>query len=431
MATNIPGDYRLTIGQRFFAHRFEMWPNSSRPNQRLYRLVDNFKYSAFVTAMQYTIDSHPGLRIRLFRDKEEWRQFFPEQKANVSGDVLDGSKPEQCLTYGKKVILEEAYRPMDLKYENPVRVKVLNVNGQYWLSICADHMAIDEVAFNLLERELLIAYQNVINDVALADLSQDVYVKYLLKEENRKPSEERNLHYWQEQLKEAPMLIDAAKSGMVPAGYYIYQLKGEQYEHLLEFCKRSKFSLFNVLTAVQLMLMAEKSGNYDLVISFVIANRFTPEEQNLIINLVMLLHVRFVFDPNESLMDFLLRVKETSLTALIHRNYDYASLYRVMAAEAREKGCFPNLGRECNLIVDEEPMQFPNDLFLERMEEKSKGNYQTMKASFSIYAEQTPQKLEVKVTWDCEAWGISNDEMRERFPHVIQQFMNQTVEVIH
>jgi len=424
METTIPGDFRLTIGQRFFAHRFEMWPNSSRPNQRMYRLNDDFNYGAFVKAVQHTIDSHAGLRIRLFREKDEWRQYFPNQKANVVGEVLNGPKPDQCLSYAKKVIIEEAYRPLDLKYECPIKAKVINVNEQYWLSLCGDHMAIDEIGFNLLEKEIEKAYRIIVSEKILPEVSQEPYINYLKKEETRKATEERNLIYWQEQLKGAPMLIDTFNNGHVHANYYVYELTGEHYSILLDFCKRSKFSLFNILTAAHLLVMAESGKKSDLTLSFVIANRFNPEEQNLIINLVMLLHVRFFVKQDEPLAELLTRVRETSIAALIHRNYDYASLYRIMAAEARQNGCFPNLGRECNLIVDDDPLQFPNSLFMERMEEKPKGNFQTMKTGFSIYAQQTPKKLSVNVTWDPSTWAITNEEMAVRFPLLINQFMD-------
>jgi hypothetical protein len=418
-------DYRLTCGQRFFAHRLETWPRSSLPNQRVYRFSDSFNYALFKEAFRYVIGNHPGLRLRIFREKEEWRQFFPSGAGAVDGVVVNGSDPQACHTEAMRMIAEHKAKTIDVKFQDPVKAKVIKVNQEYLLSICIDHIAADETTFLLLEKALIQAYQTLLSDGTLHQVDSTALKQYLSAEESKKKKEEANLTFWKEMLWDAPSIVTPSKGSMLPAEKHVYTLEGDAFLHLRETCRIHQCSLFNILTAIQATVMMESGGVNDVVITMVISNRFTPEEQDLLLNMVMLLPVRFRTPVLENPSAFLEGVRDQTLEAFMHRHYDYPSLYRILDAEARKRGTHPRLPVECNLIVDEDPVNFPNRLFKSRRPDEINKETQTTSGGFLVYGFQAKNSVKAHFIWDKETWKISSEEMGTYIPELIKRFIER------
>ncbi len=421
--------YGLTCGQRWLLKLLETAPELARPVQRIYRLSKDFDSSAFLEALQGTVASHPALRLQLVQTNNGWMQCFPDQEVNVSGEEVRGRTPEMRAAYAAMLIAEEAKTTLDLRVEPPVKVKIVKVDGDYLLSLCVDHLAADEIAFDLFEQELLLSYQQLVSGSSVSKTVSESFYTYLSKEIAQQDTEPANLLYWQQQLKDVPLNKDSHDEiSWVPASVFNYQLTGASLQSLLNFCQKHKCSLFNVVIAFQVLLLAEVSGSDDVVLNIPVSNRARANERSIIANLSMLLHVRFSIKTNEPLHQFVLRVRDQVLTAMAHRQYNYSSLSRFMTAEAERKGFNIEWLQGCNFVVDNGPLTFPNILFEERMDNIPGRFYDVPRSSFTVAARQTKSALNIGIEWDSIVWPVSTEEMEAKFLLAVQKFSGMDVE---
>jgi len=405
-------------GQRSLVMRFERAPHLARPLQRIYRLNSNFDYTAFLQAIEHTVASNPALRLQLFRNNSGWRQRFPDQPVNISEVKVKGIGRLFRSIYANLLIAEEGKSPLDLQREPPVKVKIIKVNGEYLLSLCVDHIAVDGISYDRFEWELLDSYQKVINGLPMSGKPTEPFFKYLLKEVTQKKQnmEALNLLFWEQHLKGATLGISSkAKKSSVKGNRLNYQITGQPYIDLLKFCRAHRCTLFNVIEACHLLLLNEIGNLKDNVLSIPISNRIGANEQSLIGNLFIPLYVRFSLTPNEPIPKFLIRIRDITLNAMIRRQFDYGSLMRFLSAEAKRRGTNINLTRECNLIVNKEPLLYPNDLFAERLDNLPVQSIKVNQASFNFFVRQNQNKLSINILWDATMWPISIDDMASKF----------------
>jgi hypothetical protein len=325
--------------------------------------------------------------------------------------------------YGNLLISEEAKKTFDLRSESPVKAKVLKINKNYLLSLCVDHIAADGISFDLFERELLCSYQKVLNGLPLSGSPDKGFFKFISKEIKQQKDEDNNLLYWKQQLGSAPISIKVdpgIKFTPVIANVFRFQFSGEPFLELLDFCKTFKYSTFNIIVACHLLLLAEAGASEEIVLSIPFSNRILAEEQCIIGNVFVPLHVRFSLIRNEPTSKFMLRIKETLLNAMFHRQYHYPSLSHFLFQETKKTNTRLNLTRECNLIVENEP-RFPNTLFAQQI---IHDRVKTHKTSFHVFGRQSDSMVSITITWDGTTWPISENDMVKKFQKVIRKIYN-------
>jgi hypothetical protein len=416
--------FNLSCGQRWLLHLLEQVPDLARPVQRIYRLDNNFNSALFLEALRCTVASHPALRLQLVRENNGWKQRFPDQDVNVSGDDLQGRMPEMRAAYAGMLIAEEGKRPMDLQKDSPVKARIIKVNGDCLLSLCVDHLAADEIAFDLFERTLLLSYQQLNNGSTISLAVPETFFNYLAKETARQAMEENNLLYWQRQLKDTSMPGDVEeKISWAPASVVEYQVTDESFQGLLHFCRLYKCSLFNLVVACELWLLADIGKINDIVLNIPVSNRVRADERSVIANLSMLLHLRFIVTREESVPQFVIRVRDQILSAMAHRQYDYASLSGFIVAEAKQNGVNTSWLCGCNFITDHSPTVFPNVLFAERLDNIPGRSYDIPRTSFSVTARQTESMLSIGIDWDAGTWPVTVDQMQVKFLEILHRFL--------
>jgi hypothetical protein len=415
-------DFCLTCGQRWLVHRFATAPDFSRPIQRVYRLSKDFNFSTFSETVRHVITFNPSLRLQLVQNKNGWVQHFPDRGAITSEVKVKGITRLFRSIYAGLLIAEEAKAVMDLRNDPPVKAKIVKVNGEHLLSLCVDHIAADGISFDLFERELLKTYEQLINNSTLPQPSSESFIKYLLKEHAQERAQHDNLVYWKQCLKGAPIRTDISiKMFQAPAAEFNYQLTGEVFQFLQTFCQMNSCSVLTVIIACQLLLLSDSGKLNDIVISIPFSNRVQEEDQSIIGNLFVPLHVRFSIIPHEQISQFMSRVKYQILNAILHRQYDYPSLSQFIQEESIRLGANTNLLISCNLIVDDDPTIFPNALFSERLNHQSRVPYKIHRTSFNVEARQSKSILSVSIRWDASTWPIAIGEMEGKFLAAIQK----------
>jgi hypothetical protein len=417
-----PELFDLTCGQRYLVHRLEKNPALAKPLQRVYLLSQDFNYIAFNESIQHAFASHPSLRLQLLKFKDTWKQYFSDQEINIPQIEVKGITRLYRTIYAKLLIAEETKKAFNLSSKAPVKAKIIKVNGQRLLSLCIDHIAVDGISFDLLERTLLNTYQQALKGLPFSKASSEAFFKYLLKEASQQQFEQGNLLYWQQHLKDSLMKMDyKTKFSNVPANAFKCHFNGQSFSTLSNFCQTNNCSIFTILIAIQLLILSDITELDNIILGIPVSNRASAEEERIIANLVMPLYVSFPIIPNEPIFKFLFRIRGQFLNALLHKQYDFPSLAQFFVKESRENNRKIIFNKECNLITDTEPMTYPNMLFANRLDNDINIPLKITKSGFSIEAIQTATTLDIEIRWDNTTWPIPSSTMISKFQNTLHK----------
>jgi hypothetical protein len=416
----------LTCGQRWLAYVLQQSPALARPVQRIYRLRTDVDTSAVLCSFRHLVSSHPALRTRLVRSGREWKQTFPALKAAISGvEVRDGSR-RQRAAYARYLIAQESAHPFDLHTEPPFQIKIVRVDRNQFLSLCVDHIAADDLALDVLEREWTSAYlREVGNRPHLAAGEEKVFLDYLSRESAQRRNEAMNLDYWRRHLLGAPFGRHK-EEGITWVGgeNHQWQIAGERFQRLLSACKAASCSLFAAVLGAQVKMLAELEKTDEVVVNVPVSNRSRAEDHNIIGNLSMLLHLRFRVEHRAPPAVFLHQIRNQILQAMVHRQYDYASLSRLVAADAATRGGTTHWLTGCSYIIERGPLTGGGPLFLERLDNQPSRAIQCLKTSFSIAYRQGDSRLHCAADWDPATWQIHGRNLEQLYISILDSFLD-------
>src|SRR5262249_3221593 len=150
------------------------------------------------------------------------------------------------------------------------------------------------------------------------------YVDYAAWEEKqvRNGLFDRQLDFWKAKLAGAPVLLELPTDRVRPP---VQSFQGDRVDRIVDpnlandiirFCRGHDVTPFILVLAVLQVLMHRISGQEDIVIGTPVANRGTPELENVIGPFVNSLAIRVSLAKNPSFSDFLRQVRQTTIDAI-------------------------------------------------------------------------------------------------------------------
>lgn len=104
-------------------------------------------------------------------------------------------------SYPGLLIAEECRIPRDLLKESPIADTGFRSKDGWIFLHSVDHLAVDAIGFDLLERELMARYPQVIDEDALMPASNNPMFRFLNKQKEIRTNEVQNLLFWKQHLK--------------------------------------------------------------------------------------------------------------------------------------------------------------------------------------------------------------------------------------
>jgi amino acid adenylation domain-containing protein len=257
----------------------------------------------------------------------------------------------------KRLATIEANRPFNLEQEPLLRGEVLQLGEtEYLLLLTMHHIIWDGWSLGVFVRELTELYKGFCTGKPpiLPELPVQ-YADFALWQRQWLTGEilETQLHYWKEQLKNAPNLLelptDRARSAVQTfrGRCYYAAFSKELSAELVTLGKRAGVTLFITLFAAFQTLLYRLSGQDDIVVGTPVAGRNRREIEGLIGFFVNTLVLRTHLGGNPSFEQLLKRVWEVALQGYTHqdlpfeqlvealqptRNLSYTPLFQVMFA---------------------------------------------------------------------------------------------------
>jgi FkbH-like protein len=245
-----------------------------------------------------------------------------------------------------RIAVLEAGRPFDLLRGPLLRgLAVRRTAGRCRLLLTLHHVAADNWSVGLLMREVAALY-----DAALLGMAADLpeppiqYTDYAVWQRGWLQGEElaRQLAFWRGHLEGAPHRLDLPTDLPRPAapsfrtGRLVFRLPADLMDRLRGLARGQGTTLYNVLLAAWNALLANWTGQRDLVVGSPVANRRRSELEGLIGFFVNTLPMRNRPAPELAFADFLAGVHEASLAAFAHQDLPFEKIVEELRPERDE-----------------------------------------------------------------------------------------------
>ena len=239
--------------------------------------------------------------------------------------------------------IDEAQTPLNLKSGPVVRTTLLQLGEtDFVLLVTTHHIAFDGWSRRVLVGELGTLYHAYRNGSPspLPELPLQ-YVDYAVWQRNYLQGEgmERLLKYWKQQLSGAPTTLDLPTDRPRPA---VQNFRGASKSFVFpkalsdavtNATRQFGTTQFMTLLAAFYVLLARYSGQDDIVVGSVVANRNRAELEDLIGLFANTLPLRTRMDSDPSFGELLGRVKETALGAYGHHEMPFERLVEELRPE--------------------------------------------------------------------------------------------------
>ncbi len=243
----------------------------------------------------------------------------------------------------QQAAMDEARRPLNLKTGPVVRTTLLQLGEtDFVLLITTHHIAFDGWSRRVLVSELGALYHSYCSGQPspLPELPLQ-YVDYAVWQRNYLQGEgmEKLLKYWKQQLSGAPTTLDLPTDRPRPT---VQSFRGASKSFVFpkilsdavnNATRKFGTTQFMTLLAAFYVLLARYSGQDDIVLGAVIANRNRAEVEDLIGLFANTLPLRARLEGDPSFRALLDRVKETALGAYAHQDMPFERLVEELRPE--------------------------------------------------------------------------------------------------
>src|SRR5262245_7244222 len=300
------------------------------------RLEGRLDLKALESAINEIVRRHEALRTRFEVENGEPRQVIDEwELRRLEVRDLTGLQPEERAEEAKRIAAEEAETRFDLKHGPLLRVKLLALAADdHVLLYTMHHIISDEWSIGILTGELGALYRaySAGERSPLAELPIQ-YADFAIWQRERLQGAalEKELAYWRRQLAGMEDLELPADHPRPAVRSYRgasqpLAVKRELAEKLMELSRREGATLFMVLMAAFKALLMRYTGQEDIVIGTLIANRTRKEVEGLIGFFVNTLAMRTDLSGNPSFRELIGREREVALGAYARQEVPFEKL---------------------------------------------------------------------------------------------------------
>ena len=304
------------------------------------RLKGHLDKEALRRGFQEIIRRHEVLRSRFVKEgarpklviEDDVEFQVPEQ------DLRDPETRIAAPEAVRQIVVEDAASPFVLSEPGLFRVRLLRVDEQeHVLLVNVHHIVFDGWSVAVMLRELRDLYEAFLNgkESPLKELEIQ-YTDYAAWQRQLMEAGEldRDLEYWTIQLRDLPVLDTPTDHPRPPL--QSFQGTAEEWHFppelsagLKELSRKQGVTLYMTLLAGFQVLLSKYTGQHDIIVGSVTANRDHPQLRPLIGFFVNTLVMRGDLSGDPQIQEVLRRTRETSLGAFAHQSVAFDRLVEV------------------------------------------------------------------------------------------------------
>ncbi|ACK73921.1 amino acid adenylation domain protein (plasmid) [Gloeothece citriformis PCC 7424] len=399
------------------------------------QLEGNLNIEALSQSLTYIVERHSSLRMYFpsVNGQPEIRIHQIEELNILSQEDLQDLEQETQSVTVQKIIDFHALEPFNLKTGTLFKAKLLQLKAnKFILLINLHHIISDGWSMGIFMQELNHTYSAFSQGQkpTLPPLTIQ-YTDFVAWQRDRleKGILETQINYWKNQLKDIPPLDNLLRNNQK---YTIENDKGNSYSHNLNpklteklktLSQQQGVSLFMILLAAFSLFLSRYSGQEDICIGSLIANRTHSQTEGLIGFFINTLVLRSKINPEENFIQLLQQTRQTCLDAYSNQEIPFEYIVQVLHPECNlsYNPFFKALLVLQNLKGLEQEFRLP-DLNIQPLEQ----NHSFLK--FDLLLDISEQEDQLRCGWVCaqnlfEAktlQGIANN-----FEILLQEIVNK------
>src|SRR5713226_961607 len=335
----------LSFGQQSFWFLDSLTPNTSLYNIfRTVRLRGELRFAALGQALDALMARHESLRtvfssvngqpVQVIAEDQEF-ELSEIDLVHLSTDVREAEL--------QRLLKDSVRAPFDLAHGPLVRATLFRLDAdEHVLLLSMHHIVADDWSMGIFSRELEQLYAGFANGHApqLPELPIQ-YADFARWQHawSQNGTLEKQLQYWKQQLAGAPPLLELPTDRPRPSGptfhgaHHTLTLPRALRDQLVKLSERESVSLFMTLLAAFQALLAQYSGQDDIVVGSPIAGRNRLETENLIGHFINTLLLRTSLSGDPTFSELLARVRDAALGAYAHQETPFEKLVEALQPE--------------------------------------------------------------------------------------------------
>ncbi|MFJ1751917.1 amino acid adenylation domain-containing protein [Kitasatospora sp. NPDC088134] len=309
----------------------------------VWRLSGELDRSALELALGDLVQRHPQLRTRFpSRGGVAFQEELPAGGFTPEWVDLSGVAPEARERAATAATGAAANRPFDLAAEAPFRATLVRIGAvDHVLVLAMHHIVSDAWSLGIICRDLEALYgaRTGGRPAALPELPI-TYRDYAAWESaaGGRARAERHLDYWRTRLAglaplelptDRPRPVERSHEGAV----FKLTLPSRLRQSLRQLNERSSSTMFMTLLAAYQIALGFHTGQEDIAVGTIVANRDRPQTESLVGFFVNTLVMRGDLSGNPTLADYLGRVRDAALGAMDHQDVPFERLVEVLGPD--------------------------------------------------------------------------------------------------
>ncbi|WP_125783158.1 non-ribosomal peptide synthetase [Pseudoalteromonas rubra] len=301
----------------------------------VFSITGVLQVSALQTALAQLVSRHEVLRTVLIDDDLTAKQYVLEDY-RFDVPVIDVSGKQDVMACVEHFVEAEANMPFQLDVGLKIRAKIVKTAAEHhFLLLTLHHIAADGWSINILTEELEALYRSVLRNEAAELPSLDIQYKDYAHWQHQNIQDgllDAQLAHWESFLADHPQVHSLPLDFPRPAQP---SFEGRSYKltidsalrtQLQAFCQRKDMTPFMVLQLVYALLVAEQSGETDILIGTPVAGRNHPDIEGLIGCFTNSLVLRNQVDLSRSLDDLLTESRQAVMSAFDNQDVPFELL---------------------------------------------------------------------------------------------------------
>lgn len=281
-------------------------------------------------AINLVIKKNDIFRLHFVEESGILKQYFGEYKSEKI-ELVELHSEEEISTLEQK-LLSKVFNINEKLYEFKMfRVKNSNKCG-YILNI--HHIISDAFTLGLTCKKIIQEYSALINNNIIEINEKSTYQNYIKSEKEYFSSKkyENDKNYWEEKFKDLPNIITIPSTKCdsndfsCKANRYSYIIEKDKMNKIIEFCTKSKISVFNLFIGILAIYMYRVNNINDFVIGTPILNRTNFSEKNTLGMFINVAPLRVTISDNSNVSELFSKIATDSMGLLRHQKYSYQSI---------------------------------------------------------------------------------------------------------
>jgi amino acid adenylation domain-containing protein len=394
-----------------FAQQRLWFLDQLEPNSSAYNILSTLHINGLLDveilkrSLQAIIERHEALRTTFaISDGQPMQVIVPTLNVPLSLVNLEHLPEEEREAEALRLANDEVKVPFDLDLAGGslLRTTLLKLGSQeHILLLCIHHIIFDGWSNSVFFQELETLYHVLSSGQSgvLPELPIQ-YADFTLWQRGWLQGEllEEHLAYWKQQLADAPTLLELPTDHQRPSvptkrgATHLFTLPFSLTKALKGLSRRHRVSLFMTLTAAFHTLLYRYSGQEDLLMGTVAADRRLPETEKMIGFFVNTLVLRADLSGDPTFQELLRRVREQVLQALDHQDVPFEYLVKELQPD-RSLGQNPFF--QVMLVLDPPDADLQPDWILNQMDIKT----DTAKFDLDLILRDLPEGLQGRLTY--------------------------------